>query len=169
MHEKAHDGQDETKAGVRIVRGLHVKSETLGLSGQCDVVEFHPDGTVLPIEYKRGKPKTHRADEVQLCAQALCLEETLGQAIPEGRLFYGQTRRRLDVPMDDSLRSLTAAAALRLQTLILNRVTPPAVYHEEKCETCSLKEQCLPKSMRFQKGASAWFRRQMNDLLEVDS
>ena len=169
MHEKAHDGQDETKAGVRIVRGLHVKSETLGLSGQCDVVEFHPDGSVLPIEYKRGKPKTHRADEVQLCAQALCLEETLGQAIPEGRLFYGQTRRRLDVPMDDSLRSLTAAAALRLQTLILNRVTPPAVYQEEKCETCSLKEQCLPKSMRFQKGASAWFRRQMNDLLEVDS
>ncbi|CAN5888237.1 CRISPR-associated protein Cas4 [soil metagenome] len=184
MHEKAHEGPDETKAGVRIVRGLPVRSETLGLSGQCDVVEFEflkfkaqTTGAVseisnyksqitrvLPVEYKRGKPKAHRADEVQLCAQALCIEETLGVPITEGRLFYGQTRRRTDVVFDLELRELTREAIRRLHELIANRVTPLAVYEERKCEACSLKELCLPQAMRFQKGAGAWFQRQMADL-----
>lgn len=166
MHEKAHDGPDETKAGVRIVRGLDVKSEVLGLSGQCDVVEFAADGSVLPVEYKRGKPKAHRADEVQLCAQALCLEEMLGAVIPEGRLFYGQTRRRADVTFDAELRALTKEAAQRLQELIVMRETPPAVYEERKCDACSLIELCMPQAMRFQKGAGAWFERQMAALGE---
>jgi CRISPR-associated exonuclease Cas4 len=170
MHEKAHDGPDETKAGVRIVRGLDVKSETLGLSGQCDVVEFHQqvgkhcaasDFSVLPIEFKRGKPKAHRADEVQLCAQALCLEEMLGESIPEGRVFYGQTRRRADVIFDQELRTLTAETALRLHELIESRATPPAVYEARKCDACSLIELCMPQAMRFQKGAAAWFERQL--------
>ncbi len=164
MHEKAHDGPDETKAGVRLVRGLSLKSEALGLSGQCDVVEFHADGVVLPIEYKRGKPKGHRADEVQLCAQAMCLEEMLGTKIPEGRLYYGQTRRRMDVVFDASLRALTADTARRLRKMIASRRTPPAVYEERKCEACSLKGLCMPQSMRFQKGAAAWFTRQMAEL-----
>lgn len=183
MHEKAHDGPDELKAGVRIVRGLDVKSEVLGLSGQCDVVEFHRSAGVplsqggplsplsgeliLPVEYKRGKPKAHRADEVQLCAQALCLEEMMGAAIPEGRLFYGQTRRRMDVIFDAELRALTAETARRLHKLITNRVTPPAVYEERKCDACSLIELCMPQAMRFQKGAGAWFARQMEGLGEV--
>lgn len=195
MHEKAHEGPDERRDGVRIVRGLPVKSEALGLSGQCDVVEFHCDGSVLPIEYKRGKPKAHRADEVQLCAQALCLEEMLcsrvrqdvdiqsnrvrqdvepppdhllAQAatcrIPEGRLFYGQTRRRTDVVFDAELRALTADTARRLHEMIESRVTPQAVYEERKCDACSLKELCMPRAMRFQKGAGAWFQRQMEEL-----
>lgn len=192
MHEKAHDGPDETRAGVRVVRGLAVKSEALGLSGQCDVVEFHEHGAtslehgkghlVLPIEYKRGKPKAHRADEVQLCAQAMCLEEMLsnraipgprgedsgqecpGYIIREGRIFYGQTRRRTDVVFDAQLRALTADTARRLREMIANRRTPPAVYEERKCEACSLKELCMPKAMRFQKGAGAWFNRQMAEL-----
>lgn len=166
MHEKAHDGPDELKAGVRIVRGLDVKSELLGLSGQCDVVEFDAHGSVLPVEYKRGKPKAHRADEVQLCAQALCLEEMLGTAIPEGRLFYGQTRRRTDVIFDAELRELTKETAQRLHELIANRETPPAVYEERKCDACSLIELCMPQAMRFQKGAGAWFARQMEGLGE---
>jgi CRISPR-associated exonuclease Cas4 len=182
MHEKAHDGPDETRAGVRLVRGMLVKSEALGLSGQCDVVEFHADGVVLPIEYKRGKAKAHRADEVQLCAQALCLEEMLsnraipgppmdakGQecpayCIPEGRLYYGQTRRRLDVVFDAELRSLTTDTTRRLREMITSQRTPPAVYEERKCEACSLKELCMPQAMRFQKGAAAWFTRQMAEL-----
>jgi len=187
MHEKAHDGPDETKQGVRIVRGLDVKSERLGLSGQCDVVEFHGGAgslpgehasgplpaaspasqhfdRVLPVEYKRGKPKAHRADEVQLCAQALCLEETLGQAIPEGRLFYGKTRRRTDVVFDADLRALTLAAVTRLHQLINQGITPQAVYEERKCGACSLKDLCMPLAMRFQRGASAWFARQMAEL-----
>jgi CRISPR-associated exonuclease Cas4 len=201
MHEKAHDGLDETRAGVRIVRGLAVKSEALGLSGQCDVVEFHrsagdppasgsvplPHEMILPIEYKRGKPKAHRADEVQLCAQAMCLEEMFGSCvrkdvesdleppdhllaqaatirIPEGRIFYGQTRRRLDVVFDAELRALTTDTARRLREMIASRITPPAVYEEQKCEACSLKELCMPQAMRFQKGAGAWFARQMAEL-----
>ena len=183
MHEKAHDGPDETKLGVRVVRGLAVKSEALGVSGQCDVVEFHADGGVLPIEYKRGKPKAHRADEVQLCAQAMCLEEMLGSCvrkdveppdhlpaqpamirIPEGRIFYGQTRRRMDVVFDAELRALTADTARRLHEMIASRRTPPAVYEERKCEACSLKELCMPQAMRFQRGAGAWFARQMAEL-----
>jgi CRISPR-associated exonuclease Cas4 len=182
MHEKAHVGPDETRSGVRIVRGLAVKSEVLDLSGQCDVVEFHADGVVLPIEYKRGKPKAHRADEVQLCAQAMCLEEMLrnraipgpwseetgqecpGYRIAEGRIFYGQTRRRTDVVCDAELRALTADTARRLREMIASRRTPPAVYEERKCEACSLKELCMPQAMRFQKGAGAWFTRQMAEL-----
>ncbi len=198
MHEKAHEGPDSTMKSeisdgrIRVVRGLAVKSEALGLSGECDVVEFHADGTVLPIEYKRGKPKTHRADEVQLCAQALCLEETPdcssrgneaqtapGKSerngcaipnqqqriqIPEGRLFYGQTRRRVNVVFDAELRELTINSARRLHELIASRVTPPAEYEERKCEACSLKELCLPQAMRFQKGARAWFQRQMAEM-----
>ena len=178
MHEKAHDGPDELKAGVRIVRGLEVKSEVLGLSGQCDVVEFRAadpaseisnfksqmHDSVMPVEYKRGKPKAHRADEVQLCAQALCLEEMMGVAVPEGRLFYGQTRRRTDVVFDAELRALTKETAQRLQELIASRETPAAVYEERKCDACSLIELCMPQAMRFQKGAGAWFRSQISNL-----
>jgi len=183
MHEKAHGGISNFKSGisdsrVRVVRGLEVKSEVLGLSGQCDVVEFRAAGaaseisnfksqmhdSVMPVEYKRGKPKAHRADEVQLCAQALCLEEMMGVVIPEGRLFYGQTRRRTDVVFDAELRALTKETAQRLQELIASRGTPPAVYEERKCDACSLIELCMPQGMRFQKGAGAWFERQMNDL-----
>lgn len=143
------------------MRGLGVKSEKLGLSGQCDVVEFHTDGLILPVEYKRGKPKAHQADEVQLCAQALCLEETLGTQLREGRLFYGQTRRRIDVRFDESLRLLTANTACRLHELIESRSTPPAVYEARKCDACSLIELCMPKAMRLHRGAAAWFARQL--------
>jgi CRISPR-associated exonuclease Cas4 len=121
---------------------------------------------VLPIEYKRGKPKAHRADEVQLCAQALCLEEMLCTAIPEGRLFYGQTRRRMDVIFDSELRALTVTSSRRLHEMIESRRTPPAVYEERKCEACSLKDLCVPLAMRFQKGAAAWFARQMAELID---
>jgi CRISPR-associated exonuclease Cas4 len=87
LHERAHNGPDATQPGVRIVRGLPVRSLALGLSGECDVVEFHGSSAVLPVEYKRGKPKGHAADEVQLCAQALCLEEMLHQSVVRGALY----------------------------------------------------------------------------------
>jgi len=162
LHTKAHDGPDETRAGVRITRGLRVVSEKLGLSGQCDVVEFLADGTVLPIEYKRGKPKAHQADEVQLCAQGLCLEEMLGIHIPEGRLFYGKTRRRTDVRFDSQLRNLTLDTIQRTRSLIESGRTPVAEYQADLCDNCSLLGLCLPKTMRFKTGADAWFQRQLN-------
>ena len=100
MHRKAHDGPSAQHGDVRVARGLALRCLRLGLIGYADVVEFRPSeggtaATPYPIEYKRGKPKAHDADEVQLCAQALCLEEMLGTAVPAGALFYGRTRRRL--------------------------------------------------------------------------
>lgn len=160
LHERTHEGPDESRPGVRITRGMPVRSDALGLSGQCDVVEFHSDGSILPVEYKRGKPKTHRADEVQLCAQAMCLEEMLRCSIPRGMLFYGKRRRRTDVPFDSALRAITRDAAQRLHALIESRITPLA-QREKKCESCSLLEVCLPDALRLRKGAAAWFANQV--------
>lgn len=160
LHDRAHEGPNQTRLGIRVTRGLPVRSLRLGLSGQCDVVEFHRDGTILPIEYKRGKPKAHRADEVQVCAQAVCLEEMLqlpSGAIPKVSLFYGRTRRRHDVPLDMDLRELTKALARRLHRLISSGNTPRASYLAAKCDTCSLLELCQPKALRFKRGAAAWF------------
>ncbi|MFN2509255.1 MAG: CRISPR-associated protein Cas4 [Chthoniobacterales bacterium] len=163
LHERTHEGPDESRPGVRITRGMPVRSFELGLSGQCDVVEFHSDGGVLPVEYKRGKPKVHAADEVQLCAQALCLEEMLGRAVVRGMLYYGKRRRRTDVAFDAALRELTGDAARRLHALIESRVTPIA-QREKKCESCSLLDICLPDALRFRKGAATWFARQLHEM-----
>lgn len=161
MHSRAHDGPDESRPGVRITRGLPVVSHRLGLSGQCDVVEFHADGTVLPIEYKRGKPKAHRADEVQVGAQAMALEEMLGVTIPRGLLFYGKTHRRFEVRLDDELRALCTRLARDLHEMIERRVTPATDYEPRKCDACSLIDHCQPKAMRFKLGAAAWLVRNL--------
>jgi CRISPR-associated exonuclease Cas4 len=116
----------------------------------------------FPVEYKRGKPKTHRADEVQLCAQGLCLEEMLGRAVPAGALFYGKTRRRVDVPFDGPLRALTQDTAARLHDLIRAGRTPPAVL-DARCAHCSLRSLCLPEAMAGRRtpsgGASGYLDR----------
>jgi CRISPR-associated exonuclease Cas4 len=113
------------------------------------VVEFHDrpgfpsPGQPFPVEYKRGRPKRHDADRVQLCAQALCLEEMLGVPVPAGALYYGRTRRRVNVSFDCVLRDETERAAARLHQLVASGLTPLAV-REPKCESCSLLELCLP-------------------------
>lgn len=166
LHERAHEGPDKARAGgsVRITRGLPVRSLELGLSGQCDVVEFHDSsGAVLPVEYKRGKPKAHAADEVQLCAQALCLEEMLGRPVERGALYYGQRRRRTEIAFDEPLRRLTRETTRRLHEMIASAVTPPAV-REEKCDACSLLPLCLPDALRFRRGAAAWFMSQLREV-----
>jgi CRISPR-associated exonuclease Cas4 len=157
LHQKAHEGGDESKASVRITRSLPVRSFTLGISGQCDIVEFHKEGQVIPVEYKRGKPKSHRADEVQLCAQAMCLEEMLGLEISNGYLFYGENRRRTAVEFDVALRQLVTETAAALHTMIDSRQTPLAEYEPRRCDACSLIELCQPKAMRFKRGVQAWF------------
>ena len=155
LHERVHEQTSETRPGVRIARGLRLRSLRLGLVGMADVVEFHmgseipnsksPYGQPFPVEYKRGKPKAGHSDEVQLCAQALCLEEMLNVQIPSGSLFYGTTRRRCDVLFDDVLRGLTIQTAERLHILLDSGVTPPAEYGP-KCEQCSLLGLCMPKN-----------------------
>ncbi len=149
LHERAHQAGGLNRGDIRVAYGVRLRSLRLGLVGMADVVEFalSSDGskaTPFPVEYKHGKPKPDRCDEVQLCAQGLCLEEMLGVPVPAGALFYGKTRRRLEVPFDEPLRSLTAEKAARLHELVGGATTPPPVYGK-KCENCSLAEACQPR------------------------
>lgn len=164
LHKKVHGADDELRRGIRIVRGLELTSRRLGLYGIADVVEFNPDAPAKPIEYKRGKPKSHAADEVQLCAQALCLEEMLGQDVPAGSIFYGKTRRHLAVAFDAKLRAKTEATADRLHVLISNSVTPKA-QREPKCARCSLLNLCMPDVLRPRATASRYLERSVAELL----
>lgn len=156
LHEKVHETEAESRPGVRIVRGLRLRSLELGLVGQADVVEFHADAAgvavpgiggryrAFPVEYKRGKPKVGVCDEVQLCAQAMCLEEMLGTSIANGALFYGRPRRRNGVDLTEALRQQTRDTAGQLHELLRSGRTPTAAY-SKKCESCSLLERCLPQ------------------------
>jgi len=116
--------------------------------------------TVTPVEYKRGQPKKNNCDRVQLCAQAICLEEMLEIEVPSGQLFYGLKRRRFDVEFDAGLRHITAEAAFRLHALIDSGRTPPARY-EKKCDTCSLLAICLPTIAGQQRSAKNFFEREL--------
>lgn len=164
LHERAHEGPSELREGVRITRGLPVASNRMGLTGQCDVVEFHPDGRVVPVEYKRGKPKGHRADEVQLCAQAMCLEEMLAVSIEVGFLFYGKNRRRFEVAFDTGLRALVEDVARKVSECLQRGETPRETYIAKRCDACSLIELCEPKALRLKRGAKAWFLREISNL-----
>lgn len=158
LHERAHSGKAETRGDVKTVTGLLLRSVELGLSGQADVVEFHrQDGAWLPypVEYKRGRPKKHDADQAQLCAQAMCLEEMLGFAVPEGALFYGKTRRRQTVPFTAGLRGEVRKTALAVHELLHKGVTPPPIA-DERCAACSLLEDCLPETTRRRQAASRY-------------
>jgi CRISPR-associated exonuclease Cas4 len=176
-HERVHSGGDESRGDVVVCRGVRLRSLRLGLSGQADVVEFHRvregDGAPLaghegrwrafPVEHKRGRPKGHDSDKVQLCAQALCLEEMLGVSIGWGALFYGETRRRQDVEFTPELRERTEKLAARMHALFREGVTPPAV-QTRGCDRCSLKDQCLP-GMDAGRGAVAkYLRRAMEEI-----
>lgn len=152
LHEKVHEREDESRAGVRIARALPLRSLGLGLSGVADVVEFRFNAEMnvwlpFPVEYKRGRPKAEPCDKVQLCAQAICLEEMLKVDVPGGAIFYGKTRRRLDVVFDAELRKLTDETARRLHELIREGKTPPAKY-EARCEQCSLLDLCMPRAVK---------------------
>ncbi len=150
MHNKVDTANKESRGNVRIEYGVPMRSLRLGLIGKADVVEFHKQGDKwipFPVEYKRGKPKIDDCDRVQLCAQAICLEEMLNVEIPEGALFYVQTHHRHDVIFDKTLRLETEDAAKKVHALIESGVTPKAEY-SKKCKQCSLYEVCLPKMSR---------------------
>lgn len=165
LHETAHEPGANARGGVLVSRALALRSHTLGLHGIADVVEFHPhpDGaapTPYPVEYKRGQPKQNNADAIQLCAQALCIEEMLGTSVPEGAIFYGQTRRRLAVPIDDALRTETRQLAAALHALIASGRTPPPEY-APRCHQCSFYDHCKPQAVT--RSASAYVRRLITD------
>ena len=147
MHENAHEGGSRMRDGVKVVTDLEVRCARLGLHGRADVVEFRRASggwQPYPVEYKKGRPHAGSdADEVQLCGQALCLEEMLDTEIPEGALFYGEARRRRVVRFDASLRARTEEVARAVRALLQSGVTPPAV-ERPWCAACSLNGSCLP-------------------------
>ncbi|EKD25946.1 MAG: hypothetical protein ACD_79C01434G0015 [uncultured bacterium] len=149
MHEKVHDEGHESRGKIRTVYSLMLRSMEYGLIGKADVVEFHFENQIwhpFPVEYKRGNPKLDDCDVVQLCAQALSLEEMLNVKIPRGSIFYGKTMHRFDVDFNQDLRDKTIDIAKRFHVLIKNGVTPLPIYNE-KCESCSLIRQCMPKAL----------------------
>lgn len=153
MHERVHNADRESRGDIRVEFGMPLRSLKLGLVGKADVVEFHSKKTEdnadlwqpFPVEYKRGRPKKDNSDKVQLCAQAMCLEEMLNVEIQEGALFYGKTRRRLDVAFDVALKKETESAAERFHDLVSEGRTPEAVYRKA-CDRCSMLDLCLPKT-----------------------
>ena len=148
LHERVDAGGRERRGEVTIERSVPLRSLRLGVSGVADVVEMHEGNRPYPVEYKRGRPNGHRADEVQLCAQAMCLEEMLDTAVPEGALFYGRNRRRKVVAFDAELRALTERVAADTRTLLDAGETPPPEFEDRKCNACSLNEACQPRRPR---------------------
>ena len=169
LHERTHEPETEVRGDLRVARGLRIRSLRVGLTGKADAVEFHlirensPQSDSdnvrvgiplegvpglwhpIPVEYKHGKPKAERCDEIQLCAQVLCLEEMLNVDIPSAVLFYGKPRRRYEVACGEDLRHETERLARRLHELTLAGATPPA-RHEDFCKNCSLVDICLPRA-----------------------
>lgn len=170
LHEKVDDDlQVESRGDVRISRGLILRSLEMGLIGKADVVEFHrvskeekttssgrAAGIPLtgvsglwrpfPVDYKRGRLRNEAGYEAQLCAQAICLEEMLQVEVPRGAIYYGKTRRRKDIIFDEKLRRKTRQASVRLHELVNSGITP-AVRYGKKCESCSLIDLCMPKTL----------------------
>lgn len=160
MHKNAHNSSyHESRGDLVITRGVSVFSSRLGISGQCDVLEYHQSEQGIPIkgksglwqpypvEYKRGSPRDDPADAMQLCAQAMCLENMLCCDIPEGALFYGEPRRRIIIPFSTELRQQVEEALCEMHQLY-HRGYTPKVKPTKACNACSLKELCLPKLMK---------------------
>jgi CRISPR-associated exonuclease Cas4 len=166
LHDKADQPAVEKRKGIRTVTAMPLAQQALGIAGVADVVEFHAalqGEQPYPVEYKRGKPKKHRADEVQLCAQALCLEEMLGQPCLEGALYYGKTRRRQVVAFDEVLRALTLQIITETRVLIENGNTPSAQYDARRCDACSLIDDCQPKLLAHGHHVNMWLQNALKD------
>lgn len=186
-HERVDAGESEQRGDLRIARAVPLCSSRLGLIGKSDVVEYHrlpdeppgsatamPAGVILPgltgrwrvypVEYKRGKPKADPCDEIQLCAQAMCLEDMLGVAIPAGALFYFAVRQRLEIVLTDDLRQRTLTLCQQLQALVAAGRTPAAVL-TPKCRQCSLQPHCLPGTTDGHHSAAAYLQRALAEHL----
>jgi CRISPR-associated exonuclease Cas4 len=167
MHERVHEAGNESRGNVRIARGVPLRSLRLGLVGLADMVEFHrtSDGRwqPFPVEYKRGKPKPDHSDAIQLCAQAVCLEEMLAIPVPYGALFYGRTHHRHDVVFDDALRTELEETARQVHALLPTGQTPEPVY-AKRCDNCSILSECLPKTIGRHKSAKRYLAGVLREL-----
>jgi CRISPR-associated exonuclease Cas4 len=160
LHAKADEPEWEMLEGVRVERALPLYSDTLGLVGRADVVEFLADGTPYPVEYKSGKRKrtpdastaelNRICDDVQLCAQALCLEEMLNTRVPRGAVFHAGSKRRREIEVNAGLRERTLEVIAAVRTILETRTTPAPV-NDARCTHCSLLEACMPDSGLFKR------------------
>ena len=150
LHERVDGGEPETRQGIRFERSVHVLSDTLGLSGVLDMVEVSKNGDMHPVEYKHGKPKPTDMDKIQLCSQAMCLEEMTGRTVVGGSLWYGKTRHRLAVVFDEELRAKTLTTIDSVRTMLQSGQTPLPIY-DKRCKACSLVDICEPKVFRKDK------------------
>lgn len=167
LHERVDAGAPEQRGNVRYERAVAVYSHTLGIRGKLDLLEIESktDKRYFPVEYKRGKPKTEDWDRIQLCAQAMCLEEMRGVQIEEGALWYWQERKRERVLIDAELRELTIQTIEQAREILLRGETPPPTPHKIRCKACSLVEICMPDVLR--KDHSSTYIQQMFDSADI--
>ena len=164
VHERVDKPGYETSPGIRVERALPLRCERLGLVGKADVVEFHAGGVPYPVEYKHGRKREAKHDDLQLAAQALCLEEMTGKRVEFGAIYHHSSRRRREVRITDALRRQVEEAVLAIRELMLSGTLPPAV-NDARCKECSLKELCQPEAM----AASAKLHDLRATLFEPDS
>ncbi len=167
LHNRVERGGWEARGAVRVEYSVLLKSLRLGIAGIADVVEFHREEEgwrPFPVEHKRGRPKTDRCDEVQLCAQAICLEEMLDLRIKQGALYYGKTRHRKDVEFNETLREETESVSLQIHQLFATGVTPEPEYGP-KCQSCSLRELCVPRSRSRYRRATNYLDRMIESVI----
>jgi CRISPR-associated exonuclease Cas4 len=165
LHERADDPYFmETRHNVKIVRSIPLVSRRLGMYGVADVIEYYHDNEadstpqINIVEYKRGKPKPDDRDEVQLCAQAICLEEMLGIELKYGYFFYGETKHRCKVNFDDKLREKVKNLAIQMHDFFKRGITPAPI-KDKKCRCCSMKELCLPVLGKKENTAGIYLKR----------
>ena len=167
VHARADQPGVETAKGVRVERALPLWNDALGLIGKADVVEFLAGGVPYPVEYKHGSRNKAAdiaaCDDIQLAAQALCLESMLEQPIAEGALFYGETRRRTDVAFDTELRQLTRETIDATRAMVASGTTPTAQYRPKLCDACSLIDLCQPRLLNRPHSVNAWLARQLRE------
>ena len=174
MHEHAHDKDfQESRDTLYITRGMNIFSRSLGISGECDVLEFHQQNEGIPlagraglwqpypVEYKRGQPHSQSGDSLQLCAQAMCLEEMLCWPVPQGALYYGKIRRRQIIDFSEELRQTVRNNVKEMHALYQRGYTPK-VKPTKSCNACSLKELCLPKLLHS-RSASSYLRQHLEE------
>ena len=155
VHERAHEPEGSLEDGVRIERGLSLFSDRLGLIGKSDVVEFRTGEAPYPVEYKSGPRRGSIHDDIQLCAQAICLEEMLGCDVPRGAVYHYASRRRREVVFDEELRSLTKDMILAVRHLLVTSSVPPPVA-DARCPKCSLFDACMPFTLSGVEREAAW-------------
>ncbi|MDA8255549.1 MAG: CRISPR-associated protein Cas4 [Betaproteobacteria bacterium] len=155
---------ETAKSGARIEYALPVWSDRLGLIGKCDAVEFWPDGTIYPVEYKHGPKRKWLNDDLQLAAQAMCLEDMLGRPVHKGAIFHASSHRRREVPITPMLRATVVETAVAIRTMLDSGVLPAPVF-DARCRECSLREICQPEALTARGRQSA----QRLQLFDVDA